>query len=160
MRVEARRVAADDVAHRVAPGAEAAVGERRATSATCSKRLRWATRTAISRISTAAPARLPRHRQLDHQAGRRGGADQHDHGDDAADAARGLAADFAVEPAVEKSDGAPGQHDRMRYAGKDRRHVADPGVEGEAGGEQQQWVGDDRDHDCGTLGRGWRRVNR
>ena len=54
-----------------------------------------------------------------------------------------------------------GRHEPQHPAtGKDRRQVADPGVERQAGGEQQQRVGGDWHHDCGTLGRPRGRVNR
>ncbi len=69
----------------------------------------------------------------------------------AAHAARVLAADVAVELAVKEGDGASGKRQRMRNAAEQRRHVAEQRVDREAGGEQQQRVGDDREHERAAL---------
>jgi hypothetical protein len=51
----------------------------------------------------------------------RRGADKEDHYNDAAAAARDLAASFAIELAVKEGDGTAGDYDGMVYVAKDRR---------------------------------------
>jgi len=47
----------------------------------------------------------------------------------------------------------------MGDAGKQRRHIAEPRIDGKAGGEQQQRIGEGG-HGDGSLGRPRWRVNR
>ena len=161
VRVEARRVAADDVPHRLPPGREPAPVERE------SHRGHMVVEAALGdqhgdqqdldRGAKKAAAAQP----LDREPERSGEPDQHDDSDDAANPARGFAADLAVELAVEKRDGAAGQHDRMRDPAEHPGHVAEERIDGEAGDEQQQRIGGDgRVHGGGSLGRGQGRVNR
>src|SRR5579875_1994711 len=90
-----------------------------------------------------------------------GGADQRDQDEDAALAARRLAALLAIELPVAEGDRAAGQDDRMRNSAEQRRHVAKDGVEREAGDQDQKRAGEaGRDHAAATLGPDRLRVNR
>jgi hypothetical protein len=76
---------------------------------------------------------------LDHEPRRT--TDQQHHSYDAADAARDLAASLAVQFAVEESNRAAREHNRMGDMAKDRRHVAEQCVDRQAGDEQEQSIG-------------------
>jgi len=79
-------------------------------------------------------------------------ADQHDHRDDAPVAPRGLAADFAIEPAVKERDGAAGQHHGMWDLAEDCRHIAEQRIYSEAADHEQQGVGTGPHHYAINLG--------
>ena len=64
------------------------------------------------------PARLPRHSCSMTHPKRGGTADQYNHRDDPARAARLFAADLAIEFAVEESDAASSEDNRMRNTGE------------------------------------------
>ena len=146
--------------HRVAPGGEAAVGKcaRDIGDVLEKAALSDENRDQQDLDSCTCEAAAAHLRDCKAECG--GAADQQNHGDDPADAARGVAANRAIELAIEIGDGASGECDRMRNPGEYCRHVAKPRIDREAGGEQQQRVGDARDHGGGSLGRGRGRVNR
>ena len=81
---------------------------------------------------------------LDHEPQRRCTADQQNHRYDAAVAARDLAASIAVQFAVEESNRAAREQNRMGNMAKDRRHVAEQRVDRETGDEQEQSIGTGR----------------
>jgi hypothetical protein len=83
---------------------------------------------------------------LDRPTEQRGPADQYGNRNDAALAARDVAAVFAVELAVEEGDRTAGKDDRMRHIAKDRRHFAEQRVDDETGNEEQQRLGRCRRH--------------
>ena len=140
--------------HRVPPGGKAAVGERARDIGDMLEKAALGDEDRDQQDLDGCTREAAAAQLRDRQAECGGAADQQDHGDDPADAARGVAANLAVELAVEIGDGAAGECHRMRHPGEYRRHVAKPRVDREAGGEQQQRVGDARDHGGGSLGRG------
>src|SRR5216683_3025469 len=142
--VEAHRVAPDDVADRFAPGMEPLVGKRLGDGTDMLEE------TALRHQhgndeELDEPADSDRAAQaIEQKSGERGGADQHHDGEDAARAARRLAALLAVEPAIEPGDRPTDEHHRMRQAAKDARRVADAGVEQQRSKENEQRTGRQR----------------
>jgi hypothetical protein len=159
--VEAQRVAADDVAHRGAPGIEPAPverrGDRRDVVVEAALRDERRDHQDLERGADEAAAAQP----ADRIADRGGGPDEQCDDDDAAVAARALAAHLAVQSAIEEGDRPPGEHDRMRHMTEQGRHVAERRVEREAGDEQQQRVVEARGiHRGGSLRSARATVNR
>ncbi len=97
---------------------------------------------------------------LDRQSERRRAADQHDDRDGATFAARGFAANLAVEFAVEERDRTAGENDRMRNMAEDGRHIAEECIKSEAADQDQQGVDTCGRHHPVGLSRLFRRLDR
>jgi hypothetical protein len=92
---------------------------------------------------------------LDCQAEGCGGPNQDDHGDDAAGAARGFAADRAIEAAIEECDRSAGEDDRVWHMAENRRHIAKQPIDRETEEQQQGRVGKSaRHHSAAARPRG------
>jgi adenosylcobyric acid synthase len=160
MGIEARRIAADDMADRRAPGGQSAGIERPGDGGDMLVEAALGEEDGDHQHFDDGAGSRAAAQELDGEPEERGAARQYCHGDDAAAAARGFAANLAVELPVAKGDGAAGERHRMRHPAEQGRHVAERGVDGEAGDEQQQRIGSGRDHGGASLGRGCGRVNR
>jgi adenosylcobyric acid synthase len=158
--IEARRIATDDMANRGASGPQSAAVEFPRDGGDVLVEAALSDEDGNQQNLDGGTGNRATAQPLDGEPEQRRTAGQNDDGDDAAAAARGFAADLAIEPAIEKGDGAAGERHRVRHQTEHRRHVAQRAVDGEAGDEQQQRVGDRRRHGETSLGRGRPRVNR